>query len=66
MKVSKLYTYLDADDAFAIISFLGEVQDLLWQAYGDRIIENQTKHKARPLQFPDDQLELDFDDRIPF
>ncbi len=41
MKVTKLTTYWDADDAYSIISFLDELRDQLWATYGDEIIERQ-------------------------
>jgi hypothetical protein len=61
MKTMKVTTYLNADEAEIIITFLSEIQDALWQQYHEEIFAaHQTELTA------DCQLDLDFDDPIPF
>jgi hypothetical protein len=49
MKHTQLKTHWNADDAYTVISFLDELRDLLWAAYGDDIIEmlqDASSHQA--------------------
>lgn len=65
MKVTKLYTYWDAGDAQLVISFLDDLRDLLWEVYGEEIIEmHQTlADEKKQHDSPDDSP---FDDQIEF
>lgn len=65
MKVTPLRTYWETDDAYAVIAFLDELRDLLWESYGDQIIEMQQQATMHAHQ-NDDQLEFDFGDQILF
>lgn len=65
MKISQLRTYLDADDAYLIISFIGELSDVLWAAYGSDIIEQQ-KANQHPTGHDNRQLSLDIDETHEF
>ncbi len=52
MKLSQLKTYFEPDEAYLIISFLGELKEVLWDTYGAEIIEQQ--------QLNEQQRSLDF------
>ncbi len=45
MKLSQLRTYWDAEDAHLIISFLDELKEVLWDTYGNEIIEQQQENQ---------------------
>ena len=45
MKLTQLRTYWDADDAHLIISFLDELKEVLWDTYGNEIIEQQQENQ---------------------
>lgn len=53
MKLTQLRTYWDAEDAHLIISFLDGLKEVLWDTYGNEIIEQQQKN----------QNAIDYDDR---
>lgn len=61
MKVTRLYTYWNADDAWCVISFLDELRDALWEIYGPEIIEAQ-----QAMHLASQQTDLPFDDEIEF
>ena len=65
MKVTRLTTYWDAEEALTVISFLDELRDLLWDTYGDHIVQHQQEAAARRLS-NEEQLDLNLDDPIPF
>lgn len=50
MKLTRLRTYWDADDAYLVLSFLSDLSDVLWDTYGAEIIEQQQQENH-----PDDQ-----------
>jgi len=65
MKTHRLSTYWTPDDAEAVITFLAEIRDLLWQCYRDEIIE---MHRQESSNNPTD-TEIEgqpFDDEINF
>ena len=65
MKFSQLTTYWEAEEAHAVIAFLDELRDLLWATYGDHIVQNlQNTTPKRVLT--EEQLDLNFGDKIPF
>ena len=39
MTTTRLVTYWNAADAYTVIQFLDELRDLLWDTYGEQIIE---------------------------
>lgn len=63
MKVTKLYTYWNVDEADAVIDFLDTLRDELLQHYGEAIIDMR-RHAL--TQCDPNQTELDFDDDIDF
>lgn len=63
MKLMQLRTHWNADDAYAVISFLDELRDMLWATYGDDIIAMQ-RDAATP--HADDADACDINDNIPF
>lgn len=58
MKFTQLRTHWTADDAYCVIAFLDELRDLLWDSYGDQIIEMQQQATAQPppSDEPDDEF----------
>lgn len=65
MKLMQLKTHWNAEDAYAVISFLDELRDLLWATYGDDIIEmlqDATSHHATSSESGTPELndEIDF------
>jgi len=65
MKIARLKTYWTVDEADTVIAFLDHLRDLLWETYGDQIIEMH--RSATPVTESDaDQLEPAFDDPIDF
>jgi hypothetical protein len=61
MKISRLTTHWDADEAYLMISFLNELADILWNTYGTQIIEQQHQkheHDANAPPFIDDDLDF--------
>jgi len=63
MKTLKMTTYFNADDAELVIGFLTEMQDALWQYYGEEIL---VQHQREAIARKNQQLDLDFDDPVPF
>lgn len=66
MKITQLITHWQPDEALATIQFLDELRDLLWRTYGEEIIQNQMENLDHPKPNREEQLDLRFDDRIPF
>lgn len=63
MKITRLATYWTADDAHLVISFLDELRDLLWEAYGSDICEAQRNDAERMAEVIDTrQIDLPFPD----
>ena len=63
MKHTYLKTHWTPDEAHAIVAFLDELRDLIWQSYGSEIMDHlDTEHGPSCA----DQGELPFDDPIPF
>ena len=65
MKITRLTTHWDPDQAHTIIEFLGALRDQLWEIYGDEIIE-LLRHGAVSHGIDEHQDELPFDDSIAF
>ncbi len=65
MKITRLRTHWDAEEAYMVIEFLTELNDLLWQTYGDKIIEHQ-QSLAEAAYLESHQTKLPFDDPIEF
>ena len=58
LKFTQLRTHFTPDDAYLILSFLGEISDALWAVYGDDIIQQQRNN-------PSDHIEPDLWEDIP-
>lgn len=65
MKVTRLYTHWDAEQAHTVIAFIDELRDQLCDIYGDQIVEMLRAASADNLA-EEQQSELDFDDNIEF
>jgi len=65
MKVTRLYTHWDAEQAHTVIAFIDELRDQLCDIYGDQIVEMLRAASADNLA-EEQQSELDFDDNIDF
>ena len=63
MKVTRLYTHWDAEQAHTVIAFIDELRDQLCDIYGDQIVEMLRAASADNL-VEEQQSELDFDDNI--
>lgn len=65
MKVTRLYTHWDAEQAHTVITFLDEVRERLCEIYGEAIVEmlrtSATEHTADSRQ-----TKLDFGEEIRF
>jgi len=60
MKIAQLPLHLSPDDAHTLLDFLSQLQDLLWNHYGDAIRIAHNRHSHTPTQH-----QLDFDDPLP-
>jgi hypothetical protein len=60
MKVTRLYTHWDADQAHTVITFLDELRDQLCEIYGDQIVEMR-RAASLDNRVEEQQTELDFD-----
>lgn len=65
MKIARLTTHWDADEAHTIIEFLDELRDQLCEIYGDAIIDLLRHGATNPID-DEHQTELPFDDDIEF
>ena len=65
MKVTRLYTHWDAEQAHTVIAFIDELRDQLCDIYGDQIMEMLRAASADNLA-EEQQSELDFDEDIDF
>ena len=65
MKVTRLYTHWDAEQAHTVIAFIDELRDQLCDIYGDQIVEMLRAASADNF-VEETQTELDFDDNIEF
>jgi hypothetical protein len=63
MKVTRLYTHWDADQAHTVITFIDELRDQLCEIYGDQIVEMR-RAAASDNIVDEQQTELDFGDNI--
>lgn len=74
MRLTYLKTHWAPEDAHAILSLLDELRDVLWQTYGDEIIDHYQqqyaeKHHETSPECGEHQLALfapEQDDIIPF
>jgi|GEM_PF-1174984 len=53
MKLSQLKTHWSADDAHLVLSFLDELRDALWAAYGAEVIEQQHQESQTSADYDD-------------
>jgi hypothetical protein len=56
MKLVQLPLYLSADEALTLIDFLGQLQELLGDHYGDAIRQAHPAHATGREPDPDDPL----------
>jgi hypothetical protein len=63
MKVTRLYTHWDAEQAHTVITFLDELRDQLCEIYGDQILEMRRAASSDDI-VDEQQTELDFGDNI--
>jgi hypothetical protein len=63
MKVTRLYTHWDADQAHTVITFLDELRDQLCEIYGDEIAEMR-RAASSDNRVEEQQTELNFDNDI--
>lgn len=66
MKLSQLKTHWTADDAHLILSFLDELRDVLWTAYGAEIIDQRHQESQNATTPEDQQLPLGIDEGDEF
>lgn len=69
MRFSPLITHWEPETAYEIIQFLDQLRDALCENYGEAIAQSQREYGQQFNHGIDDiegQLELEFDDRIPF
>ncbi len=65
LKITRISTHWEAEDACTVIQFLDELRDQLWEVYGDQVTDMlREASESRPENT--DQRELEFDDEIPF
>ena len=58
MRIHKLTTYLQPEDAYTIIEFLDQLRDMLMQTYGDEIrvmLQEASRHNPTPKEWNDDE-----------
>lgn len=65
MKVTRLYTHWDAEQAHTVIAFLDEVRERLYEIYGEKIVE-MLRAAATEHTTDSRQTELDFGEEIRF
>jgi hypothetical protein len=65
MKITRLTSHWEADQAHTILEFLDRLREQLWELYGDDIIDLLQEAAANPLG-DEHHAELPFDDDIPF
>lgn len=65
MKVTRLYTYWTAEEAYTVIAFLDVLRDQLLETYGDAVIDMLRDASANPARHKE-QIEFEFDDDIEF
>lgn len=69
-RFTHIKTHWSPEDAHSILSLLDELRDVLWQSYGNDIIEyNQQQHTNETADNSNDQIDLldeEMDDLIPF
>lgn len=65
MKITRLYTYWDPDQAHTILEFLDRLRDQIWEIYGDEIVDLLRNRSDTPTK-DQHQIELEFDDDIDF
>jgi len=65
MKVTRLQNHWSSAEAWTVIEFLDQLRDALWEDYGDQVTQMLWEEVAEQ-DSDDSQLELGFDDEIPF
>lgn len=65
MKITRLLTHWDADEAHTIIEFLDRLRDELWETYGDDVID-LLRTASISHTTDNQQTQLPFDDDVEF
>lgn len=65
MKVTRLYTHWDAEQAHTVIAFIDELREQLCEIYGDQIAEMLRTASSDNL-VEERQTKLDFNENIGF
>lgn len=65
MKVTRLYTYWTAEEAYTVIEFMDVLREQLYETYGDAITDMLRDASANPARHKE-QIEFAFDDDIEF
>lgn len=65
MKITRLTTHWEPDEAQFVIEFLDRLREELWETYGDEIID-LLQHGAVSHHLDEHQTKLPFDDDIEF
>lgn len=65
MEITRIATYWTAAEADAVVAFLDELKDMLWQTYGDQITEMR-RAALVTAETDTDQPASAFDDTIDF
>ena len=66
MRLSQLRTYLTADDAHQIISFLDDLRETLWSTYGAQINDQKQQENQYEADQNDQQRSLALHKDIEF
>jgi hypothetical protein len=65
MKITRLTTHWDPDEAHTIIEFLDRLRDELWETYGDDILV-LLRDGTLSRSIDEHQTQLPFDDDVQF
>jgi hypothetical protein len=63
MRLSHLKTHWTPEEAHTVLTFLDDVRDTLWQAYGNSIVEHYRLQQAAQQEEDDSDFE---DDTLSF
>lgn len=64
MRLTRLATHWEPDEALAMIQLLDQLKELLWSAYAEEIVRQEYAEQKHRID--EEQLALEFDDPIPF
>lgn len=58
MRFTQMVTFWNAGDAYTVIQFLDELRELLWNTYGEQIIEMMQEASAEQCHQDDEQRDF--------